>query len=296
MNYISVAQFAKKWNISERTVRNYCTIGKIKGSFITGKTWNIPEDAPKPEKNIKKVDVSSTLLKALKAEKQSKLSGGIYHKMQIELTYNSNHIEGSQLTHEQTRYIYETNTIGIDNKAINIDDIVETVNHFKCIDYVIENASKQLSEKFIRELHYMLKSGTSDSRLDWFNVGEYKKLSNEVGGKETTLPENVPSKMKEILTEYNLLSNISLNEIIEFHHKFETTHPFQDGNGRVGRLIMLKECLKNNVVPFIINDELKLYYYRGLSEWKKDENYLLDTCLTAQDKFKLYLDYFKINY
>ena len=296
MNYISVAQFAKKWDISERTVRNYCTNGKINGSFITGKTWNIPEDAQKPDKNAKKDSARSTLLKTLKAEKQSKLSGGIYHKMQIELTYNSNHIEGSQLTHEQTRYIYETNTIGTDNKAINVDDIVETVNHFKCIDYVIENASKKLSENFIKELHYILKSGTSDSRLTWFNVGEYKKLSNEVGGKATTLPENVSTKMKEILTDYNQISSISINEIIDFHHKFEITHPFQDGNGRIGRLIMLKECLNNNVVPFIISDELKLFYYRGLSEWKKDENYLLDTCLTAQDKFKLYLDYFKISY
>lgn len=296
MNYLSVFEIAKKWNISARSVRNYCADGRIDGAFITGKTWNIPENAEKPERKNKKSNEPQTLLERLKAEKASALSGGIYHKVQIELTYNSNHIEGSKLTHDQTRYIFETNTIGAENDALNVDDIIETANHFKCIDMVIDNATYRLTEKFIKELHFTLKSGTSDSRKDWFNVGEYKKLPNEVGGKETAKPEDTANKIKTILKDYNQKDEHTLEEIIDFHYRFETIHPFQDGNGRVGRLIMFKECLKNNIVPFIIDEDLKMFYYRGLSEWNTEKGYLTDTCLAAQDKFKKYLEYFKVPY
>lgn len=296
MNYLSVSQMAKKWNMSERGVRKYCSDGKIQGAFITGKTWNIPEDAKKPERINKKDTEPQNLLERLKLEKKASLKGGIYHKIQIELTYNSNHIEGSRLTHDQTRYIFETNTIGAESDALNVDDIIETANHFKCIDIIIDRAGNILTENFIKNLHLTLKSGTSDSRKDWFNVGDYKKLPNEVGGKETASPETVDKKIKELLSEYNKKSGHTLDEILEFHYKFEMIHPFQDGNGRVGRLIMFKECLKNNVVPFIIDDSLKMFYYRGLSEWNNEQGYLIDTCLSAQDKFKKYLEYFKVPY
>ena len=296
MNYLSVSEMAKKWNMSERAVRNYCAHNRIPGAFLTGKTWNIPENAEKPERINKKSNEPRNLLERLRAEKKSSLKGGIYHKIQIELTYNSNHIEGSKLTHDQTRYIFETNTIGAENDALNVDDIIETANHFKCIDMIIDNATYKLTEKFIKELHFTLKSGTSDSRKDWFNVGEYKKLPNEVGGKETASPETVAQKVKELLKSYNQKNEHALEEIIDFHYQFEALHPFQDGNGRVGRLIMFKECLKNNIVPFIIDDSLKLFYYKGLSEWNNEKGYLTDTCLTAQDKFKQYLEYFKVAY
>ena len=296
MNYLSVSQMAKKWNMSERGVRKYCAEDKIPGAFLTGKTWNIPENAEKPERKNKKSDEPQNLLERLRAEKKASVKGGIYHKIQIELTYNSNHIEGSKLTHDQTRYIFETNTIGAENDALNVDDIIETANHFKCIDMVIDNATYRLTEKFIKELHFTLKSGTSDSRKDWFNVGKYKKLPNEVGGKETAKPEDTANKIKTILIDYNQKDEHTLEEIIDFHYRFEIIHPFQDGNGRVGRLIMFKECLKNNIVPFIIDEDLKMFYYRGLSEWNNEKGYLTDTCLAAQDKFKKYLEYFKVPY
>ncbi len=296
MKYLSVSQMAKKWNMSERGVRKYCSDGKIQGAFITGKTWNVPEDAKKPERINKKNTEPQNLLERLKLEKKASLKGGIYHKLQIELTYNSNHIEGSKLTHDQTRYIFETNTIGVENDALNVDDIIETANHFKCIDIIIDRADHILTENFIKNLHLTLKSGTSDSRKDWFNVGEYKKLPNEVGGRETASPEIVAKEIKALLKEYNQKNKHNLEEIIDFHYKFEKIHPFQDGNGRVGRLIMFKECLKNNIVPFIIDDSLKMFYYRGLSEWKREKGYLLDTCLSAQDRFKQYLEYFKVPY
>lgn len=296
MAYLSVSQTAEKWGISERSVRNYCSAGRIDGAFLTGKTWNIPEDAVKPARKNTKEKAPETLLEILKSEKASKYSGGIYHKIQIDLTYNSNHIEGSRLTHDQTRYIFETNTIGFENEAVNVDDIVETVNHFKCIDMIIDSADKKLTEKFIKQLHGTLKSGTADSRKDWFAVGDYKRFPNEVGGMETTAPENVSSAMKKLISEYDLIKSKSIEDIIGFHQKFEKIHPFQDGNGRVGRLIMFKECLCNNIVPFIITDELKMFYYRGLKEWTYEKGYLMDTCLSAQDNFKKILDYFRIPY
>ena len=296
MKYISVAEAAKKWNVSERSVRNYCAQGKIPNAFLTGKTWNIPDSSEKPNRINQKSDAPTTLLEVLRSEKASKISGGIYHKVQIELTYNSNHIEGSRLTHDQTRYIFETNTIGMENGTLNVDDVVETANHFKCIDMVIDNAGYALSERFIKQLHAVLKSGTSDSRKDWFAAGEYKRLPNEVGGQDTVLPEDVSAKMRKLLDEYNSTKEKTLEDIIDFHYRFERIHPFQDSNGRVGRLLLFKECLRNNIVPFIIDEELKMFYYRGLHEWKTERGYLRDTCLAAQDKFKAYLDYFRVPY
>lgn len=296
MKFLSVAEIAKKWGMSDRSVRNYCAQGRLKGAFLTGKTWNIPEDALKPERENKTKFSDNELLNILKEQKDMKLKGGIYHKIQIELTYNSNHIEGSKLTEDQTRFIFETNTIGVYNGTINIDDVIETSNHFKCIDYIIDNAKKTLTESMIKELHFILKTGTSDSRKDWFNVGAYKKLPNEVGGEETCKPENVASEMKKLLEPYNAKQTKTLEDIVEFHQHFEKIHPFQDGNGRVGRLIMFKECLANNIVPFVIDDNLKFYYYRGLKEWNNEHGYLLDICLSAQDKYKKWLEYFKINY
>ena len=296
MKYLSVQEIAVLWNTSERSVRNYCSAGRIPGAFLTGKTWNIPENATKPERINKSKACENALLNTLKEEKLNKIPGGIYHKIQIELTYNSNHIEGSRLTHDQTRYIFETNTIGITDKGVRVDDIIETTAHFHCIDEIIENANAPLSEKFIKQLHFILKTGTSDAQKDWFAVGDYKKLPNEVGGSETVLPEDVPSKMKELLSSYNKTENKSLEDIISFHVQFERIHPFQDGNGRIGRLIMFKECLKYNIVPFIIEDDIKMFYYRGLKEWSQEKGYLTETCLCAQDKFKKYLDYFRIPY
>lgn len=296
MNYISVSEFAKKWNIPERTIRNYCAKGKIKGAFLTGKTWNIPEDASLPEKGNKKRFSDNALLNHLKEQKAMKLKGGIYHRTQIDLTYNSNRIEGSKLTHDETRHIFDTNTIGASRESVNVDDIIETTSHFRCIDLIIDKAKYKLSESLIKELHFLLKSGTSDSRKDWFNVGEYKKLPNEVGDNETCHPKEVATKMKALLTHYHSIENKTFEDIIDFHYQFEIIHPFQDGNGRIGRLIMFKECLANNIVPFIIDEDLKLFYYKGLQEWTNVREYLLDTCLTAQDNYKAILQYFEISF
>ena len=296
MDFISVSEAAKRWGVSERSVRNYCAQGRIAGAFLTGKTWNIPTTAEKPDRLNKHVDMPKTLLDVLRAEKAAKLHGGIYHRVQIDLTYNSNHIEGSRLTHDQTRFIFETNTIGMSDGAVKVDDVVETANHFKCIDMVIDSAAHVLSEAFIKQLHATLKSGTSNSRQDWFAVGDYKKLPNEVGGMDTAQPEEVASQMKKLLSEYNANKEKSFDDLLDFHYRFERIHPFQDGNGRVGRLVLFKECLRNNIVPFIIDEDTKLYYYRGLKEWERERGYLRDTCLAAQDKFKKYLDYFRIPY
>ncbi len=296
MRYLSVTEIAKKWEVSERSVRNYCAQGRVNGAFITSKIWNIPENAEKPERINKRKEVKITLLDILKEQKASKYSGGIYHRTQIDLTYHSNHIEGSRLSYDQTRYIFETNTIGVEKEVLNVDDVIETVNHFHCIDIIIDSARAVLTEKFIKDLHFILKNGTSDSRKDWFAVGDYKKLPNEVGGMDTTIPEDVADKMKILLMEYNAKDAKTFEDILDFHVKFERIHPFQDGNGRIGRLIMFKECLKNNIVPFIVDDNLKMFYYRGLKEWDNEKGYLTDTCLTAQDKYKAYLEYFRIVY
>ena len=283
--YISVSEFAFLHDISERTVRNYCSLGKIEGVCLVGKTWNIPENAQLPSRKSRRKKISP-LLQALREQKELKMKGGIYHRTQIDLTYNSNHIEGSRLTHDQTRYIFETNTIGVEGESVRVDDIIETVNHFRCIDLVIDRAEEELTESLVKELHRILKSGTSDSRKEWFAVGEYKRIPNEVGGSETTAPERVHKEMKALLSEYNAKKKKT----------FEAIHPFQDGNGRVGRLVMFKECLTNGEVPFIITDDLKMFYYRGLKQWNSIRGYLMDTCLTAQDNYKAMLDYFKIKY
>lgn len=296
MEYLSVQDVAKKWGVSDRMVRKYCEQGKIAGVFITGKTWNIPIDAVKPQRKSNKSFSDNLLLNVLIEQKEGKLKGGIYHKTQIELTYNSNHIEGSALSHEQTRYIFETNTIGVENQIINVDDVVETANHFKCVDFIIENALKPITESMIKHLHFILKNGTSDSRKEWFNVGEYKKLPNEVGGEQTCPPKKVKTEILNLLRDYEATKNKNLETLLDFHTAFEKIHPFQDGNGRVGRLLLFKECLANNVVPFIIDESHKLYYYRGLKEWKNEKAYLLDTCLSCQDVYKTWLDYFNVKY
>ncbi len=239
-----------------------------------------------------------TILEIFLQEKNDQTKGGLYHQTQIKLSFNTNRIEGSKLSEEQTRYIYETNTLFTEEgmETANVDDILETVNHFSCFDYMLGIAKEELSEEHIKKFHEILKVNTSDSRKDWFNVGAYKSRANIVGGIETCPPENVSTEMAQLLSEYNKKTKISLEDIVDFHFKFERIHPFQDGNGRVGRLIMFKECLKNNIVPFIIEDEYKFFYYRGLSEYLNTKGYLLDTCLSAQDKYKAILDYFEIKY
>lgn len=296
MRYQKVTEIAAAWGISERSVRKYCAEGKIIGAVLDGKTWKIPENAVKPARKKRTGKRNSDLLTRLRREKESAIPGGIYHKIQIELTYNSNRMEGSRLSHDQIRYIFETNTIGVQDKTVNVDDVVETVNHFRCIDLMIELANYRLSESLIKQLHGILKSGTSDSRKAWFAVGDYKRLENEVGGNPTAKPENVAKEIKQLLKKYNAEKNKTIYEIIEFHYEFEKIHPFQDGNGRVGRLIMFKECLRNGITPFIIEDDMKEYYYRGLKEWKTESGYLTDTCLAAQDRFKEYMDYFGLKY
>ena len=294
MGFISVKEASEKWGITERVVRQYCADGRVPGAFITGKTWNIPDNADKPGRKPRFRPIPEDLLGRLVLEKDNGISGGIYHKVQIELTYNSNHIEGSRLTHEQTRYIFETNTIDTPDGSVNVDDILETVNHFRCIDMMIDQANRPLTETMIKQLHLLLKSGTADSRKNWFAVGDYKRLANEVGGRETAAPKDVPKMMKELLSDYKKHETVTFDDLLDFHYRFESVHPFQDGNGRVGRLILFKECLRNGIVPFIIEDDMKMYYYRGLQAWKSEKGYLRDTCLVAQDRFKAYLDYYSI--
>ena len=294
IEYISVEEASKLWKLSIRSVRNYCAQGRVPGALLNGKTWKIPSNAEKPGRKTRHIETENNLLAFLKREKDSSLKGGIYHKIQIDLTYNSNHIEGSRLSHDQTRFIFETKTLGITDDAVKVDDIIETVNHFRCIDLAIEGANTKLSESFIKQLHYILKTGTTDAMKSWFKVGDYKMIENEVGGSETVKPEDIATEMKALLADYNSKSEITFDDILDFHVCFESIHPFQDGNGRVGRLIMFKECLKHNIVPFIITEELKMFYCRGIKEWKNERGYLRDTCLTGQDAMKVSLDYFGI--
>lgn len=295
MIFITIKQYAEAMGIAERTARNYCAQGKIVGAQQIGNNWMVPADAPLPPRKNAKHTVSP-LLNALREQKESKMKGGIYHRTQIDLTYNSNHIEGSRLTKEQTRYIFETHTIGITHEAVDVNDIIETTNHFRCIDYIIDHTEEPLTENIIKQLHKTLKTGTSDAEKSWFAVGDYKRLPNEVGGLETTAPEKVGSALRDLLKDYRLKKSVELEDILDFHQRFEAIHPFQDGNGRVGRLIMFKECLRHAIVPFIITDELKMFYYRGLHQWPHVKGYLTDTCLTAQDQYKAVLDYFRIKY
>ena len=294
MGYLSVAEIAELWGVSERSVRNYCAQGRVPGAFLTGKTWNIPADATKPMRSNAKATDGSPLLSRLREEKADKVKGGIYQKIQVELTYNSNHIEGSRLSLDQTRLIFETATVGFESESLRVDDIVETQNHFRAIDFIIDHTQDPVSEAMIKELHRIMKSSTTDASKDWFAVGDYKRLPHEVGGHETALPEEVAKEMKSLLKAYDPLARHALESIIDFHVRFERIHPFQDGNGRVGRLVMFKECLANDIVPFIIFDDMKAFYYRGLAEWDAERGYLTDTCLAAQDRFKATLDYFRI--
>ena len=294
--YISVEETARAWRMSERSVRNYCAQGRIAGAVLEGKTWRIPAGAEKPWRKTRHSPAQDTLFATLWREKEAGLRGGLYHRIQIEMTYNSNHIEGSRLTHDQTRHIFETTTLGVTDGAVNVDDIIETVNHFRCIDLAIEGARSRLSESLIKQLHLILKSGTTDCRKTWFKVGDYKMLENEVGGSETAKPADVAPALRALLAEYNARTHVTLDDILDFHVRFERIHPFQDGNGRVGRLIMLKECLRHSIVPFIITEELKLFYYRGIKSWDEERGYLRDTCLSAQDEMKSALDYFGIAY
>ena len=296
MGYLSVAEIAELWGVSERSVRNYCAQGRVPGAFLTGKTWNIPADATKPMRSNAKATDGSPLLSRLREEKADKVKGGIYQKIQVELTYNSNHIEGSRLSLDQTRLIFETATVGFESESLRVDDIVETQNHFRAIDFIIDHTQDPVSEAMIKELHRIMKSSTTDASKDWFAVGDYKRLPNEVGGHETALPEEVAKEMKSLLKAYDPLARHALESIIDFHVRFERIHPFQDGNGRVGRLVMFKECLANDIVPFIIGDDMKAFYYHGLAEWDAERGYLTDTCLAAQDRFKDALDYFRIAY
>ena len=296
INYISVKKASIKWNIAERSVRNYCAQNRVRGAILLHGEWLIPEDSEKPTRLNAKTN-KNYLLEKLREEKKHEIPGGIYHKLQVDMTYNSNHIEGSRLTHDQTRYIFETRTISVEkDKTTNVDELVETINHFTAIDRVIDFANYPLSQNFIKELHQILKRGTSDSRLPYFVVGGYKRLQNIVGGTETTHPRLVPEEMDKLMDWYNKKETHSIKDIIEFHVRFEKIHPFQDGNGRVGRLIVLKECLKNNIVPFIILDEKKEFYYRGLKKWDMEHGWLIDACLDGQDTVKKWLDYFGIKY
>lgn len=297
VNYFSVKEVAKAWGVSERNVRKYLADGRVEGAVKVNGDWQIPEGATKPAR-LQEAMYQPTLLEVLRREDAMRLSGGIYHKVQIDLTYNSNHIEGSRLTHDQTRYIFETNTVLPDGelRGVKVDDVVETANHFRCIDNIIENAKRKPSENMIKKLHFILKNGTSDSLQDWFMVGEYKRIPNEVGGRETTPPEEVAGEMEKLLAWYNGREVLGFDDLLEFHYRLESIHPFQDGNGRVGRLILFKECLRLGIVPFIIDEDLKMFYYRGLKEWRRQPGYLRDTCLAAQDQFKKTLDYFKIEY
>ena len=233
------------------------------------------------------------LLQTLRDEKSIRMPGGLYHELQVRMTYNSNHIEGSKLSEDQTRMIFETNTVDVSD-GIPVDDIIETVNHFRAVDYVIDHAEEPLSEAIIKELHRILKQSTRDSTLAWFAIGDYKKRANVVGGRETAKPEDVPARINVLLSGYEALDDVSIEDIIIFHYEFERIHPFQDGNGRVGRLIALKECLRYGIVPFLIEDSKKMFYYRGLSEWETEKGYLIDTCLDGQDTFKKLMAMFDI--
>ena len=272
------------------------TIAKIaRGEKLSSNTLNrIAGFLLCEPQDIYRVVSDNHILQILRDEKNAGISGGLYHELQVRMTYNSNHIEGSKLTEKQTRMIFETNTIGAEN--VSVDDIIETVHHFRAIDYVIDHAEEELTEDFIKHLHSIIKRDTLDSTLPWFEVGNYKRRGNSVGGRATARPSDVPEKMKKLMAKYGETKTKTIDDIIAFHVEFERIHPFQDGNGRVGRLIILKECLHYGIIPFIIEDSKKYYYYRGLNEWGRENGYLTDTCLDGQDTFKRLLDMFEIKY
>ncbi len=292
-NFLSVEETAKKWNKTPRNVRLHCQKGHIPGVRLVGNRWQIPSSASDPGHGTRRKARATSVLAILKAEMKSKMKGGLYHRLQIDFAFNSNHMEGSTLTREQTKWIFETQTIGSLGAATPVDDIVEARNHFRCLDMIIESAGAALTEAYIKRLHAQLKSGTSDALKSWFAVGEYKKLENVVGESETCPVADVPWRMAELLADYAAAPK-SLETIVDFHVKFETIHPFQDGNGRIGRLIMLKECLKAKVMPFVIAESLRRFYYLGLSEWRANRRArLLDVCRTGQDVFTALLAWYR---
>ena len=285
MKYITVAEAAEKWGLTPRSVQTHCEKGNIPGVNMLGKAWRIPADAERPRRKPRAKALPTSILDVLKSEKRGHISGGLYHRLQIDFTYNTNHMEGSRLTHEQTRWIFETRTVGDLPGDLPVDDIIETANHFRCIDLVIESAGAALTERYIKMLHAQLKSGTGDSRKDWFAVGDYKRLDNVVGEMETCPPKDVHREMMKLLAWYKDADK-TFENIIDFHARFEKIHPFQDGNGRVGRLILLKVCLKHRITPFVIAENLRKFYYLGLREWQsrtQSRLRLLDTCRTGQD-------------
>ena len=284
-----------KTELSTRLGLSTRTIAKIgKGEKLSARSLRKIGDYLGVDPQILMKEVSDNkILQILREEKDMKLPGGLYHELQVRMTYNSNHIEGSKLSEEQTRMIFETNTIDVGD-GIPVDDVLETVHHFRAIDYVIDIAEDELTENMIKHMHYILKHDTKDSTLAWFAVGDYKKRANVVGGRETSKPSEVHKHMMTLLESYNAKKNVTVEDIIALHAEFEYIHPFQDGNGRVGRLIALKECLRHNVIPFIIEDEKKSYYYRGLSEWRNEKGWLTDTCLDGQDTFIRLMDMLEI--
>lgn len=294
MGFVSASEIAGIWEVSERTVRNYCAQGRVPGAHLVGKTWMIPEGSEKPSRANARPVEPSPLLQRLREERAARVKGGIYHKVQVDLAYNSNHIEGSRLTLDQTRLIFETSTVGVDGDTLRVDDIIETSNHFRAFDYIIDNAEAPLSEGMLKELHRILKAGTTDAARDWFAVGEYKRLPNEVGGRRTAAPEDVHERVASLLRAYRPRARHTFGDIVAFHVEFERIHPFQDGNGRVGRLVMFKECLASRVTPFIIEDGKKGYYYNGLSEWDREKGFLTETCLAMQDRFAAVLEYYRL--
>ena len=286
---IGRSDLTKHLGISSRTIAKIGKGGKISHAVLQKISEYL---GCKPEQLYREIS-DNPVLQILRDEKKTKISGGLYHELQVRMTYNSNHIEGNRLTEDQTRLIFETNTLNIGD-GVSVDDVLETVHHFRAIDYVIDCADEVLSEEIIKKLHYMLKHDTKDSTLDWFAVGDYKKRPNVVGGRETVKPKDVPARMKELLDGYNTKAEIKIEDVVAFHAAFEKIHPFQDGNGRVGRLIALKECLRHNIVPFLIEDGKKAFYYRGLNEWDTEKGWLTDTCLDGQDTFKRLLAVFEI--
>lgn len=288
---IGKTELSTELGLSTRTVAKIAKGEKLSKRSIQ----RIAEYLGESTDTIMKEISDNRILQILREEKEINLSGGLYHELQVRMTYNSNHIEGSKLSEEQTRMIFETNTLDVGD-GILVDDVLETVHHFRAIDYVIDVAEDELTEDIIKHLHYILKHDTKDSTLEWFAVGDYKKRANIVGGKKTTSPSEVSNQMKALLREYNSIEKVAIEDIIAFHAKFEYIHPFQDGNGRVGRLIALKECLHHHIIPFIIEDSKKNYYYRGLSEWQNEKGYLIDTCLDGQDTFVKLLDMLEISH
>lgn len=285
MNGMTTREAAEKWGLTERSVQIHCRKGNVPGAALHGKSWLIPSDAEKPARKPRAKGRPRSVLDALRAEKRGRVSGGLYHRLQIDFAFNSNHIEGSRLTHEQTRWIFETQTVGSLSPDMPIDDVIETANHFRCLDYVIESANAALSERYMKTLHSLLKGGTGDSRKEWFFVGDYKRLDNMVGDMDTCPAADVPGEMARLVSEYAATEK-SLEDILEFHVRFERIHPFQDGNGRVGRLIMLKECLKYGHIPFVIGESLRQFYYKGLDEWRRGSRARIkDVCGTGQEVF-----------